>query len=140
MEEGKFTCKTCGATDKTLTVHHINYRKGAEPWEYDANQLCCLCEPCHEEIERKVIPAMRLLAVEANPSLLVDVVRVLTMAVLGKHAIGEVPTHAIDILPDASAIAKSEWILGFLEVTGSLRGDLDTGHRMRLLEEIQYRL
>ncbi len=49
MQRDDFACQKCGAKDKTLNVHHMIYRKGAEPWEYPLNLLLTLCEPCHEE-------------------------------------------------------------------------------------------
>jgi hypothetical protein len=50
MEAARFTCVECGDTSTTLNVHHTYYRKGAKPWEYEAHELLCLCEPCHERI------------------------------------------------------------------------------------------
>ena len=41
-------CSKCGDTETPLEVHHISYRPGAEPWEYDLNELRVLCERCHE--------------------------------------------------------------------------------------------
>lgn len=50
LECYKFTCADCGSTDKTLHVHHMIYRKGAEPWEYEPmGDLMALCEDCHTE-------------------------------------------------------------------------------------------
>lgn len=51
LERDKWTCKHCGATDKTLHVHHVHYIKGAEPWEYDEDKhlLETLCCDCHEQ-------------------------------------------------------------------------------------------
>jgi hypothetical protein len=37
------------STTKPLNVHHKRYRRGAKPWEYEANELIVLCEDCHEE-------------------------------------------------------------------------------------------
>jgi hypothetical protein len=36
----------------TLNVHHKEYFKGKEPWDYEAEQLVCLCETCHENIHQ----------------------------------------------------------------------------------------
>lgn len=49
LNNAQFTCKSCGATDKTLHVHHRQYLKGSEPWEYEDAQLEVLCESCHKE-------------------------------------------------------------------------------------------
>ena len=51
MERDGFKCAECGATDKTLNVHHTYYAKGAAPWEYDCWSLRCLCDSCHKRIE-----------------------------------------------------------------------------------------
>jgi len=49
FERDKWTCQMCGSKTKTLNVHHIEYRKGCEPWEYPLKTLITLCEDCHEE-------------------------------------------------------------------------------------------
>lgn len=47
LDLADWKCEGCGANDKTLTVHHGYYRKGAEPWDYPDNTLWSLCEDCH---------------------------------------------------------------------------------------------
>jgi hypothetical protein len=49
MQRAGFACESCGDTETTLNVHHVLYRKGAAPWEYEARDLVCLCERCHAE-------------------------------------------------------------------------------------------
>lgn len=46
MERDSFTCRDCGATEKTLNVHHCYYAKGG-PWETASKFLLTLCEQCH---------------------------------------------------------------------------------------------
>lgn len=48
FEKANFTCESCGATDKTLHVHHDCYLKGHDPWEYDDIMLRCFCSGCHD--------------------------------------------------------------------------------------------
>ena len=48
MQANDFCCEVCGDNESTLNVHHKEYFKGHEPWEYEVNQLACLCESCHE--------------------------------------------------------------------------------------------
>lgn len=48
MQANDFCCEVCGDNEATLNVHHKEYFKGHEPWEYEINQLACLCESCHE--------------------------------------------------------------------------------------------
>lgn len=50
MDAAGFKCKHCGDTEATLNVHHISYLKGRDPWEYENDELVCLCEACHEEM------------------------------------------------------------------------------------------
>ncbi len=54
MEREGFACEWCGATDKTLNVHHTYYTKGESPWEYPPETLRCLCESCHVEAEDQI--------------------------------------------------------------------------------------
>jgi hypothetical protein len=48
MEAAGFACQECGSKEKTLNVHHKFYVKGRKPWEYEATDLQCLCEGCHQ--------------------------------------------------------------------------------------------
>jgi 5-methylcytosine-specific restriction endonuclease McrA len=48
MHRADFTCEKCGDPFNTLNVHHVKYRKDAEPWEYSSAELICLCETCHK--------------------------------------------------------------------------------------------
>lgn len=43
-----FTCRDCGARDKTLHVHHCYYAKG-DPWDTPDKFLLTLCWECHED-------------------------------------------------------------------------------------------
>lgn len=53
MEKADFTCEICGDSESTLNVHHKEYFKGREPWEYLPEQLAVLCEECHENLHEK---------------------------------------------------------------------------------------
>lgn len=48
MEYNEFRCEVCMDDESTLNVHHKEYFKDKEPWEYEVRQLACLCESCHE--------------------------------------------------------------------------------------------
>lgn len=48
MEATDFSCEICGDDEATLNVHHKEYFKGHEPWDYNIGQLSVLCEDCHE--------------------------------------------------------------------------------------------
>lgn len=67
LERAGWACEMCGDSESTLHVHHKQYLKGREPWEYDADQLASLCEICHsathEESDR-LLDAMSRLPVD----------------------------------------------------------------------------
>jgi len=48
LSDAEFQCELCGDTESTLHVHHKQYIKGHDVWEYERQQLACLCESCHE--------------------------------------------------------------------------------------------
>lgn len=48
LESAEWSCQSCYDNESTLHVHHKQYFKGREPWEYDLDQLAVLCESCHE--------------------------------------------------------------------------------------------
>lgn len=52
MGRANFLCEYCGESDKELQIHHPAYRKGAEPWEYEDEELMCLCCDCHEKVTK----------------------------------------------------------------------------------------
>lgn len=47
MNRAGFQCEECSSEQNTLNVHHKFYTKGAKPWEYEPENLQCLCENCH---------------------------------------------------------------------------------------------
>lgn len=66
LSRDNFTCQECFATDKPLHVHHLEYERGIEPWEYPDNCLITLCEDCHLDVktwrpkfEDKIIQTLR---------------------------------------------------------------------------------
>jgi hypothetical protein len=61
MQAAGFACAECGDTTTTLNVHHTYYAKGRKPWEYELDELRCLCEPCHELITVLLATAHRAL-------------------------------------------------------------------------------
>lgn len=50
LNNADFTCENCGSKEKTLHVHHMFYRRGHKPWEYQDHVYRVLCEDCHELI------------------------------------------------------------------------------------------
>lgn len=51
LQRADFMCESCGSTTETLHVHHGRYRKGTSPWEYEEQELHCLCAGCHLQAE-----------------------------------------------------------------------------------------
>jgi glutaredoxin len=51
FERDDWQCTHCHSTEKTLHVHHIDYEKGLEPWEYKDEMLQTLCEECHTSLK-----------------------------------------------------------------------------------------
>lgn len=47
-KEAGFKCRVCGH-NKTLQAHHRMYKKNKEPWEYEMDDMVCLCGSCHEK-------------------------------------------------------------------------------------------
>lgn len=62
MERDKWACQKCGSKEDTLHVHHVNYNKGAAPWEYDDKELVTFCLACHEDIEERIRAFRRFVA------------------------------------------------------------------------------
>lgn len=68
LEAAQWTCASCADKDSTLHVHHRQYFKGREPWEYEVGQLEVLCEDCHLLHHEQVEPDPLLLAASFVPS------------------------------------------------------------------------
>ncbi|WP_431276246.1 HNH endonuclease [Variovorax ureilyticus] len=47
LQAANWQCCNCRDKTSTLHVHHRQYFKGREPWEYETSQLEVLCESCH---------------------------------------------------------------------------------------------
>ena len=47
-------CEICKRGDRRLNVHHIAYKQGMEPWEYDVGDVVVLCEVCHNEMHAEL--------------------------------------------------------------------------------------
>lgn len=53
LERDNWTCQLCGDKKSTLFVHHRDYLRDREPWDYPGDLLVTLCEYCHvEQMER----------------------------------------------------------------------------------------
>jgi len=54
MDRDGFCCSHCYSKEKTLNVHHLIYKKNANPWDYDPSELLTLCEECHEKLTKSL--------------------------------------------------------------------------------------
>jgi 5-methylcytosine-specific restriction endonuclease McrA len=73
MERDNWKCQSCGTDKMTLNVHHLFYKKTANPWEYDNDDLITLCEDCHEyEKDRKENEEALLICLKENKFLCQD--------------------------------------------------------------------
>lgn len=61
LSRDSFTCNYCGDTETTLHVHHLEYKKGLEPWDYYDEYLITICADCHECEHLKLSPLERYL-------------------------------------------------------------------------------
>lgn len=50
LNDANWRCEECDNARDTLHVHHRIYRRGTNPWEYDKEELQCLCENCHDRV------------------------------------------------------------------------------------------
>lgn len=44
----KNTCQMCGRHDKPVSVHHLVYHEERKVWEYNDDELICICDDCHK--------------------------------------------------------------------------------------------
>jgi hypothetical protein len=56
MSSNDFCCEICGDGESTLNVHHKEYFKDHNPWDYALGQLAVLCENCHHHLHSKLDP------------------------------------------------------------------------------------
>lgn len=73
LQAHDFTCQLCWDKDETLNVHHKAYIKGRKVWEYDDDQLECLCETCHEEThtnKENISALLSALPTHATPAII----------------------------------------------------------------------
>jgi hypothetical protein len=48
MERDSWRCQVCHFDSEQLAVHHIKYKWGKDPWDYDDDELITLCKTCHD--------------------------------------------------------------------------------------------
>lgn len=55
LERDGWACTKCKNDKISLHVHHKEYIKGLNPWEYEDNLLHTLCEVCHKKEHTVII-------------------------------------------------------------------------------------
>ena len=68
LTAAQWKCSSCQDAESTLHVHHRQYFKGREPWDYDAGQLEVLCESCHTLEHEDPTPDPLLVAASYVPT------------------------------------------------------------------------
>lgn len=69
LEAVGWACQNCGEESKELQVHHMLYKRGKNPWEYNPCELVVLCENCHLMVEKGTTSVLTLIAqLAANSS------------------------------------------------------------------------
>ncbi len=62
LQRAEWSCEMCGDAESTLHVHHKQYFKGRDPWEYDEDQLAALCVSCHEVGHDSTDPLLEIIS------------------------------------------------------------------------------
>lgn len=66
FQRDNWRCTKCGATERSLQIHHLFYLSDMEPWEYDQTSLVTLCDNCHAKeqtrpkYEEHLLQALRM--------------------------------------------------------------------------------
>lgn len=67
LARDNWQCQECLSSEKTLHVHHLDYERDTEPWEYPEDFLITLCKNCHGAVkedrkrsESYIIKSLRL--------------------------------------------------------------------------------
>lgn len=62
FQRDNFTCQCCNSTNKELHLHHLQYKKGSLPHDYDEEMLVTLCCDCHDFAHKELKKITSLLA------------------------------------------------------------------------------
>lgn len=49
FQKANWKCSICSDEENELHVHHLHYKNGREPWEYEDKELLVVCSKCHKE-------------------------------------------------------------------------------------------
>lgn len=76
FERDKWRCTKCGAIEKELQIHHLDYIEDIEPWDYPADMLTTLCSTCHSaELDRPKHEKYLLQSLKMNGFLATDILK-----------------------------------------------------------------
>lgn len=100
LDRAGWVCEMCGDSESTLHVHHKQYLKGREPWEYESDQLASLCATCHKDGH-------------GSPDLLLDVIsRLAVDGPNGRDAVAMLIAGFVGQKPKCDFGMSSYWHLG----------------------------
>lgn len=75
LEAAGWMCSNCFDTETELHVHHLRYKWNRAPWEYENDELRCLCKTCHSaETEAWAMLKDELMLVGVGAKILVPLV------------------------------------------------------------------
>jgi hypothetical protein len=114
LEQAGWKCESCESTTKTLHVHHKQYVKGREPWDYETSNFEALCEDCHESAHNDKELINTILA--AIPSVMWSRVAALLAGYGAQYVSMEVIKRACDLSEADLEAGMFAWDLGDLDL------------------------
>lgn len=88
LKEADWKCQNgrCQGKTPTLHVHHLYYRKGSAPWEYENHEYKVLCEGCHDAWHAEMEPIIHnLVSTIGARDLSPDSVSALSLMIMAFH-------------------------------------------------------
>lgn len=110
LEDANWTCTRCYDDETELHVHHLRYRWNVKPWDYDLDELRCLCKTCHARETAAWSLLKDKLMLEAPASVLVPLV---AGYMVGIGFLWDQSEEALS----AKAMAESTFRIGVLAAT-----------------------
>ncbi len=98
LSRDNFICRLCGDSKTTLHVHHLRYRRDADPWDYPDASLLTACSDCHEALHGENFGAVIVEALIAGGA---------TIGTL--WSISTTLASEFTERPDASPLSADQW-------------------------------
>ncbi len=134
-----FECANCHASDQPLHAHHLRYKKGADPWDYNDRDIVCLCESCHEEWHA-ARDALNLFESGLTAEGLLRVAGY-ALGIASKTTCNpphDIATTGLDGKgpPGILGPASGEWVKGLADAIAGLRNDSDDAAAWLVLDRL----